>query len=133
MATGDGTRVDCARRLSRPGNGSMVVRAPRRHRLGGPILANYLIAVGGTGQHVALAVADFIALAHEIFPTPDEFPGVHLILVDADQAADTEQPSAWQEARGRLAELGLLSGDSFECVPLPVNSRMANTRRMYEF
>ena len=64
-------------------------------------MANYLIAVGGTGQHVALAVADFIALAHEIYATPDEFPSVHLILVDADQAADTEQPSAWQEARNR--------------------------------
>ncbi|HWS72881.1 MAG TPA: hypothetical protein VN605_12250, partial [Thermoanaerobaculia bacterium] len=96
-------------------------------------MANYLIAVGGTGQHVALAVADFIALAHEIYATPDEFPAVHLILVDADQAADTDQPSAWQEARGRLNALGLLSGDSFECVPLPVNSHLADTRRMYEF
>jgi hypothetical protein len=96
-------------------------------------MANYLIAVGGTGQHVALAVADFIALAHEIYATPDEFPAVHLILVDADQAADTNEPSAWQEARGRLSRLGLLSGDSFECVPLPVNSQFSDTRRMYEF
>jgi hypothetical protein len=96
-------------------------------------LANYLIAVGGTGQHVALAVADFIALAHEIYATPDEFPGVHLILVDADQAAPADQPSAWQEARNRLNVLGLLAGDSFECVPLPVNSHLSNTRRMYEF
>ena len=96
-------------------------------------MANYLIAVGGTGQHVALAVADFIALAHEIYATPDEFPAVHLILVDADQAADTDQPSAWQEARNRLNALGLLSGDSFECVPLPVNSHLSDTRRMYEF
>jgi hypothetical protein len=96
-------------------------------------LANYLIAVGGTGQHIALAIADFIALAHEIYATPDEFPAVHLILVDADQAAETDQPSAWQEARSRLNALGLLSGDSFECVPLPVNSHLADTRRMYEF
>lgn len=96
-------------------------------------MANYLIAVGGTGQHVALAVADFIALAHEIYQTPDEFPGVHLILVDADQAADTDQPSAWQEARRRLQSIGLLSGDSFECVPLPVNSDLSDARRMYEF
>jgi hypothetical protein len=96
-------------------------------------LANYLIAVGGTGQHVALAVADFMALAHEIYATPEEFPAVHLILVDADQAAETDQPSAWQEARTRLNTLGLLSGDSFECVPLPVNSHLADTRRMYEF
>jgi hypothetical protein len=97
------------------------------------IVANYLIAVGGTGQHVALAVADLIALAHEIYATPDEFPAVHLILVDADQAADTDQPSAWQEARNRLNALGLLSGDSFECVPLPVRSHLSDTRRMYEF
>ncbi|HEX6097379.1 MAG TPA: hypothetical protein VF432_13705 [Thermoanaerobaculia bacterium] len=96
-------------------------------------MANYLIAVGGTGQHVALAVADFIALAHEIYATPDEFPAVHLILVDADQAADADQPSAWQEARKRLNALGLLSGDSFECVPLPVHSPLSDTRRMYEF
>lgn len=96
-------------------------------------MANYLIAVGGTGQHIALAVADFVALAHEIFDSPDDFPSVHLILVDADQAADTEQPSAWQEARARLSALGLLTGDSFECVPLPVSSQLAGSRRMYEF
>ncbi|HYH10561.1 MAG TPA: hypothetical protein VEK11_26185 [Thermoanaerobaculia bacterium] len=96
-------------------------------------MANYLIAVGGTGQHVALAVADLVALAYEIFSTPDEFPAVHLILVDADQAADTDQPSAWQEARRRLQALGLLTGDSFECVPLPVSSNLSGTRRMYEF
>jgi hypothetical protein len=96
-------------------------------------LANYLIAVGGTGQHVALAAADLIALAHEIYTTPEQFPAVHLILVDADQAADTTEPSAWQEARGRLSALGLLEGDSFECVPLPLNSPLADTRRMYEF
>lgn len=96
-------------------------------------MANYLIAVGGTGQHVALAVADFVALAHEIYATPDEFPAVHLILVDADQAADSDQPSAWQEARNRLNALGILSGDSFECVPLPVSSHLSDTRRMYEF
>lgn len=96
-------------------------------------MANYLIAVGGTGQHVALAVADFVALAYEIYDTPDEFPAVHLILVDADQAADTDEPSAWQEARGRLSSLGLLGGDSFECVPLPVSSQLAGSRRMYEF
>ncbi|MGN6186916.1 MAG: hypothetical protein ACTHQM_25045 [Thermoanaerobaculia bacterium] len=95
-------------------------------------MANYLIAVGGTGQHVALAVADYLALAHEIY-SPEQFPSVHLILVDADQAADTTQPSAWQEARARLDLLGLLSGDSFECVPLPVSSQLAGTRRMYEF
>lgn len=94
-------------------------------------MANYLIAVGGTGQHVALAVADLIALAHEIYV--DDFPAVHLILVDADQAADTERASAWQEARSRLSALGLFDGDSFECVPLPVNSHLADTRRMYEF
>jgi hypothetical protein len=94
-------------------------------------MANYLIAVGGTGQHVALAVADFIALAYEIYT--EEFPNVQMILVDADQAADTDQPSAWQEARARLNALGLLSGDSFECVPLPVHSQLANSRRMYEF
>jgi hypothetical protein len=96
-------------------------------------VANYLIAVGGTGQHVALALADFIALAHEVYATPDEFPAVHLILVDADQAADTDQSSAWQEARNRLNAIGLLSGDSFECVPLPVSSALADSRRMYEF
>lgn len=96
-------------------------------------MANYLIAVGGTGQHVALAVADFVALAHEIYATPDQFPAVQLILVDADQTADAEQPSAWQEARSRLAALGLLSGDSFECVPLPLSSHLSDTRRMYEF
>lgn len=96
-------------------------------------MANYLIAVGGTGQHVALAAADLMALAHEIYAVPDEFPAVHLILVDADQAADTAQASAWQEARLRLDALGLLSGDSFECVPLPVHSPLADTRRMYEF
>jgi hypothetical protein len=96
-------------------------------------VANYLIAVGGTGQHVALAAADLIALAHEIYTMPDQFPSVHLILVDADQAADTTEPSAWQEARNRLNALGLFDGDSFECTPLPVNSPMADTRRMYEF
>jgi hypothetical protein len=96
-------------------------------------VANYLIAVGGTGQHIALAVADLVALAYEIFDAPDEFPSVHLILVDADQAAETDQPSAWQEARSRLGALGLLAGDSFECVPLPVSSPLAGTRRMYEF
>jgi hypothetical protein len=96
-------------------------------------LANYLIAVGGTGQHVALAVADLVALAYEIYTTPDEFPAVHMILVDADQASDTDHGSAWQEARARLSSLGLLAGDSFECVPLPVNSPLADTRRMYEF
>ena len=96
-------------------------------------MANYLIAVGGTGQHVALAAADLIALAHEIYVTPDQFPAVHLILVDADQAADAAERSAWQEARGRLTALGLFDGDSFECVPLPVNSPMADTRHMYEF
>ncbi|HWW61245.1 MAG TPA: hypothetical protein VN181_07755, partial [Thermoanaerobaculia bacterium] len=96
-------------------------------------MANYLIAVGGTGQHVALAVADFIALAYEIYSTPDEFPAVQLILVDADQAAETHEPSAWQEARARLDSLGVLSGDSFECVPLPVSSSFSNTRKMYEF
>lgn len=96
-------------------------------------MANYLIAVGGTGQHVALAAADLIALAHEIYATPDQFPAVHLILVDADQAADTAERSAWQEARSRLTALGLFDGDSFECVPLPVNSAMADTRHMYEF
>jgi hypothetical protein len=96
-------------------------------------MANYLIAVGGTGQHVALAVADLMALAHEIYMAPDNFPAVHLILVDADQAANTDRPSAWQEARNRLNELGLLGGDSFECIPLPVNSHLSDTRRMYEF
>jgi hypothetical protein len=96
-------------------------------------VANYLIAVGGTGQHVALALADLIALAHEIYATPDEFPAVHLILVDADQAADADQASAWHETRERLQSLGLFSGDSFECVPLPVHSPLADTRRMYEF
>ncbi|HKO59250.1 MAG TPA: hypothetical protein VJ276_25515 [Thermoanaerobaculia bacterium] len=96
-------------------------------------MANYLIAVGGTGQHVALAVADFIALAHEIFRTPDEFPAVNLILVDADQAGGADQASAWQEARARLTTLGLFGGDSFECVPLPVHSTFADTRKMYEF
>lgn len=95
-------------------------------------MANYLIAVGGTGQHIALAVADLVALAYEIFDSPDEFPSVHMILVDADQAAEMEQPSAWQEARSRLSALGLVS-ESFECVPLPVNSPFAGTRRMYEF
>lgn len=96
-------------------------------------MANYLIAVGGTGQHVALAVADLVALAHEIYDGPDDFPSVHLILVDADQTAESEEPSAWQEARSRLSALGLLTGDSFECVPLPVSSPFAGTRRMYEF
>lgn len=96
-------------------------------------MANYLIAVGGTGQHIALAVADLVALAYEIFDTTDEFPSVHLILIDADQAAETDQPSAWQEARSRLSALGLLTGDSFECVPLPMSSQLAGTRRMYEF
>jgi len=95
-------------------------------------LANYLIAVGGTGQHVALAAADLIALAHGIY-APEQFPSVHVILVDADQAADVTEPSAWQEARGRLNALGLFDGDCFECVPLPVNSPLADTRRMYEF
>ena len=68
-------------------------------------MANYLIAVGGTGQHVALAVADFMALAHEVYATPDEFPTVHLILVDADQAAERTGEGWW------LPEVLRLRGD----------------------
>jgi len=73
---------------------------------------NYLIALGGTGQHVALAFVDYLALAHHT--TGGRFPaaGDHwkIILIDADQEKDQDDKSAWglcrQQAK-RLKDLGI--------------------------
>jgi hypothetical protein len=73
---------------------------------------NYLIAIGGTGQHVALCFADYLALSH--YTTGGKFPNRQdnwkIILIDADQEKSQEELSAWAHCREqakRLSEAGL--------------------------
>lgn len=73
---------------------------------------NYLIAIGGTGQHVALCLADYLALAQ--YTTSGRFPkrqdNWKIILIDADQEKSQEERSAWAHCREqvmRLSEAGV--------------------------
>lgn len=62
------------------------------------------VAVGGTGQHVALAVADILVLAHSVSPTP--WAPIRFLVIDADpSSADPTRPSAWDLARQQLGVL----------------------------
>src|ERR1700682_4018477 len=68
---------------------------------------NYLIAIGGTGQHVALCLADYLALAH--YTTSGKFPARQdnwkIILIDADQEKTQEERSAWAHCREQVKRL----------------------------
>lgn len=62
------------------------------------------VAVGGTGQHVALALADLYVLAHSATLHP--WPALRFTVVDADPASDDpRRPSAWSLAREQLGVL----------------------------
>jgi hypothetical protein len=56
-------------------------------------MAKHLIAVGGSGQHVALAYMDLAALAHHIHPVEPIYP----YIVDKDETMNNGS-TAWQEA-----------------------------------
>jgi hypothetical protein len=73
---------------------------------------NYVIAIGGTGQHAALCLLDYLALAH--YTTNGKFPvrqdAWKVILIDADQEKTQEERSAWAHCREqakRLSDAGL--------------------------
>lgn len=53
----------------------------------------YVVAVGGTGQHVALALADYLVLAHSLVPQAPEVP--KFLLLDADPSGEERAASAW--------------------------------------
>jgi hypothetical protein len=58
------------------------------------LMTRQFVAVGGTGQHVALALADFLVLAHTVVPDP--IPPLEFLLLDSDPAAaEVDTPSAW--------------------------------------
>lgn len=72
---------------------------------------NYLIAVGGSGQHLALALVDYLALAWHAsaggYPESDAW---EILLLDADQEAAEGSKSAWALAKAqgmRLQAAGL--------------------------
>lgn len=54
----------------------------------------WFIAVGGTGQHIALAIADQMVLEHLVTGTP--LKKIQMLLFDADPDGPGEQKSAWQ-------------------------------------
>jgi len=67
-------------------------------------MTKYLVAVGGSGQHVALAVADYLVLAHGVHEKP--LPPIQFFLLDSDPAATkTDQFSAWDLSLQQLKAL----------------------------
>lgn len=67
-------------------------------------MSRHFVAVGGTGQHVALALADLLVLAHTVVPDP--LPPVSFLLLDSDPAAsEADAPSAWQLCDQQLRTL----------------------------
>jgi hypothetical protein len=78
-------------------------------------MSNFLLAVGGTGQHVALALADYQVLAHSVSPSP--LAPIHFILLDADPSGSAEK-SAWALAEEQVRVLAELP-DGGQGFPLP--------------
>ena len=67
-------------------------------------MSRHFVAVGGTGQHVALALADLLVLAHTVVPDP--LPPVSFLLLDSDPtASEADAPSAWQLCDQQLRTL----------------------------
>ncbi len=60
----------------------------------------YVVAVGGTGQHVVLALADYLVLSHSLVAHALEVPKI--VLLDADPAAEERMASAWTLADRQL-------------------------------
>lgn len=54
----------------------------------------YVVGVGGTGQHIALALVDYYVLAHSLVPQPLDVPS--FLLLDADPSG------AWSVADDQL-------------------------------
>lgn len=67
-------------------------------------MSRHFVAVGGTGQHVALALSDLLVLAHTVVPDP--LPPVSFLLLDSDPtASEADAPSAWQLCDQQLRTL----------------------------
>jgi hypothetical protein len=85
---------------------------------------NYLIAIGGTGQHVALCLADYLALAH--YTTSGRFPtrqdNWKIILIDADQEKTQEERSAWAHCREQVKRLSDAGVSISEAAHKPVEN-----------
>jgi hypothetical protein len=64
------------------------------------------MAVGGTGQHVALAYIDLAALVHHFIP----FEPINLYILDRDQTMAAGQ-TAWQLVLGQIERLNVVDSE----------------------
>ncbi len=82
-------------------------------------MSRYMVAVGGTGQHVMLVSADLHVLLHGATTEPPDVPV--MLLLDADATASgREERTAYQHARDQVGVLSQVMKGQSGNIRLPV-------------